>query len=241
MKNHVSKKREETVHVVWHCLIRHPLQTNPWPTRSRCLVDSCHVLNALPSSTKTATAELRLNFPPIFLLCLSNHPPNFPVRLFLLFCCTLQKDPLLLVQNPLQIFCYPRFVVREDSDMFRGYHRFNTKWNIRGNDISWFIKTGTYLIKYFPVIAIKTPLQADNTALGPVIHGFHHVLHALNDRLVHRGQKHTCGQLIQGGVMQGTWTRQALCQNTSQLSCWNEWDRWHTDGTFSKFYSESNC
>ena len=105
------EKSEETVHVVWQCLIRHPLQTNPWPTRSRRLADSCHVLNALPSSTKTATAKLRLNLPPIFLLCISNHPPNFPVHLFLLFCCTLEKDPLLLVQNPLQIFCYPRFVV----------------------------------------------------------------------------------------------------------------------------------
>ena len=54
-----------------------------------------------------------------------------------------------------------------------------------------FIKTGTQLIKHFPVSAVKTPLQTGNTVLGPVLHGFHHVLHALNDRLVHRGQKHT--------------------------------------------------
>ena len=91
---------EETVNAVWQCLIIHPLQTNPWPPRSRHLVDSCHVPNALPSSTKTETAELRLSFLPIFLLCLSNRPANFPVHLFFLICCTLEKDHLALVQNP---------------------------------------------------------------------------------------------------------------------------------------------
>ena len=140
-----------------------------------------------------------LNFDSVFFLSLSFAfliPPLPPTHTSLFTCffssvVPWKKDPLLLVQNPLQIFCYPRFVVREDSDMFRTYHRVNTQWNVGGNDISYFVKTGTHLIKHIPVNAVKTPLLIGNTVLRPVLHGLHHAMHVLNDRLVHRGQKHT--------------------------------------------------
>ena len=202
---------EETVHVVWQCLISHPLQTNPWPwpMRSRRLVDICHVL--MPC--QAARRQPPLNFDSIFFLYFSFAfiiVPNFPVHLFLLICCTLKKDPLLLVQKPLQISCSPRFVVLDNSDMFRGYHRFNTKWNIRRNDVSS-LKLVHIWSNISQSVQSKHPFKQATLSWVQSFTVFTTRCTHWMTGLYTGPEAHCCGRLIQREVMQGTSTRQANC------------------------------